>query len=56
MDQAQIRSDLLDQLSELANPEYAQAMQAYMKSEMPFWGVKKPLLKQTLRRDRKSVV
>jgi 3-methyladenine DNA glycosylase AlkD len=49
VDQAQIRSDLLDQLSELANPEYAQAMQAYMKSEMPFWGVKKPLLKQTLR-------
>lgn len=49
MDHAQIRSDLLDQLSELANPEYAQAMQAYMKSEMPFWGVKKPLLKQTLR-------
>jgi hypothetical protein len=24
-------------------------MQAYMKSEMPFWGIKKPLLKQTLR-------
>lgn len=50
MDQAQIRSDLLDQLSELADPEAARSMQAYMKSEMPFWGVNKPLLKQALRR------
>ncbi len=49
MDAAAIRRELIGRLSELGDPQDAAAMQAYMKSEMPYWGVKKPEIKRVLR-------
>jgi len=37
-------------LAEAANPEKAAGMQAYMKTEMPFYGVQKPGRTPILRR------
>lgn len=37
-------------LNEQANPEKASGMQAYMKTEMPFYGVQKPARKTIMRR------
>lgn len=36
-------------LAERANPEFAVSMAAYMKTEMPFYGVKRPELKKMAR-------
>lgn len=36
-------------LAERANPEKAEGMQAYMKADMPFYGVQKPARKEILR-------
>ena len=37
------------ELKQLAHPERAKGMQAYMKSEMPYHGVQTPILRKTLR-------
>ncbi len=37
------------QLSDLANPEDAVHMAAYMKTEMPFYGVRKPILNDIMK-------
>jgi 3-methyladenine DNA glycosylase AlkD len=48
-----VRSDLVDYvqtaLSECANPDKAAGMQAYMKTETPFYGVQKPARAKILR-------
>lgn len=41
-------------LEERANPEKAEGMQAYMKTEMPFYGVQKPARTKVLRRLKKD--
>jgi 3-methyladenine DNA glycosylase AlkD len=41
--------------SELADPATAEAMAAYMKSDMPFYGIKAPVRKPTARRVRDAL-
>ena len=38
--------ELRRELADAADPVRAQGQQAYMKSEMPFWGVKTPELRK----------
>jgi len=47
---ALVQTSLLEQ----ANPEKAEGMQAYMKTDMPFYGVQKPARTVILRRLRKE--
>lgn len=47
---ADIAARTAEELGSLADPERARAMAAYMKTEMPFYGVGKPERKRVLRR------
>lgn len=42
-------SDIRTQLAEMADPTLAPAMQAYMKSEMPYLGVRVPMVRAIVR-------
>lgn len=53
MDAAALARFVSDELGKLANPDDAGPMQAYLKTDMPFFGVKRPARKPIARETKK---